>query len=149
MTRWARSRVALVASVLLVGVIAEAEPAAGPPPGAGFGIRAAPGVPAAPRPTFRLEPTRPAEETWAREQEYFPGTAVRGRHEPAFVQPFVVDVPVSRDSTARAGLSGWTAPALPYDTPGATGGIAFGLTIVWPIPPSHVAVGEPEPDDGR
>ena len=149
MTRWIGSRVALVASVLLVGAIAAAEPAAGPPPAPEFGIRAAPGVPVAPKPLFRLEPTRPAEETWAREQEYFPGATIRSRHEPAFLYPFVVDFPVSTDAMARAGLSGWTAPGLPYDTPGATGGVAFGLTILWPVPQSHVAVGEPEPDDSR
>lgn len=106
-----------------------------------FGVRVP--VPR-PVPELGLEPTQPPEEKGAREQEFYPGVLIRSRHEPAFVRPFVASVPVSRTSTARIGFSGWTAPALPYDFPDATGGVAFGLTIVWGAPAPEAKAPEPE-----
>jgi len=122
------------AGVFLVLVSpAGAQPPAPPeaPGGAELGVRApAP----APRPEIRLEPTRPRDETGAREQEFHPGVLVRSTHDPAFVTPFVSDVPVSPTSKARVGLSGWTAPAVPFDSKDGAGGVAFGLTFSWDVP---------------
>ena len=47
----------------------------------------------------------------------------------------------------RVGLSGWTAPAVPYDIPQATGGAAFGITFMWPAP-VPAAAGPPAPEAG-
>lgn len=146
MKRWVRRVMAIAACMLLAGTVADAQPAAGPQPGTEFGIRAAP---AGPRPGIRLEPTRPPEVTRAREQEFYPGYLIRSRYEPAFVQPFVREFPVSRTSAARVGLSGWTAPAVPYDIPQATGGVAFGLTIAWGIPRPEAKAPEAERGDQR
>jgi hypothetical protein len=95
---------------------------------------------AAPPLDFRLERAMPLDERVIREQEFYPGP-VRSRHEPAFVIPFVTDVvtsaptPRSPGSVVRIGLSAWTAPAVPFDIPQATGGAAFGLTVTWGGPP--------------
>jgi hypothetical protein len=111
------------------------------PAGADLGMR----VPApAPRPEIRLEPTRPRDETGAREQEFHPGVPVRSTHDPAFVTPFVADVPVSPTSKARVGLSGWTAPAVPFDSKDGAGGVAFGLTFSWDVPIRPDQAPEPE-----
>lgn len=146
MRRWVRRGMALVASVLLAGTLADAQPAAGPRPGTEFGIRAAP---AGPGPRIRLEPAQPPEVTRAREQEFYPGYLIRSRYEPAFVQPFVRGFPVSKTSAARVGLSGWTAPAVPYDIPQASGGVAFGLTIAWGIPRREAKTPEADRGDRR
>jgi len=136
------SAVVTVGCIVAFGGLAGAQQSS---PGAGqsqeFGVRA----PAQrPVPELGLEPTQPTEEKGAREQEFYPGVLIRSRHEPAFVQPFVASVPVSRTSRARIGLSGWTAPALPYDFPDATGGVAFGLTIVWGAPAPEAKAPQPE-----
>ncbi len=91
----------------------------------------------------------PPEETTAREQEFYPTYLVRSRHEPAFVAPFVGTVPVSKSSAARIGLSGWTAPAVPFDSREATGGVAFGLTILWGLPRPEAKPAEPPPVETR
>lgn len=104
--------------------------------------RAAP-PPAPPAPELGFHQSMPAEQRGSREQEFYPGP-VRSRHEPAFVAPLVATVPTSRSSGMRVGLSGWTAPALPFDIPQATGGVAFGLTIVWGVPLADRK--EPEPE---
>lgn len=98
-------------------------------------------APASAPPAFELglQPAMPMEQKGSLEQEFYPGT-VRSRHEPAFVTPVVTTVLVSRSAAIRIGLSGWTAPAVPFDIPQATGGVAFGLTIVWGVP-----VGEAKP----
>lgn len=129
--------------VLLAGPAGAQQPAppVGPPPAAEFGVRApAP----SPTPKLGLEPTHPPEEQGAREQEFYPGELVRSRHEPAFVTPFVTSVPVSSTSTVRVGLSGWTAPRVPFDFRESTGGVAFGLTIVWGAPAAQAKAAEPE-----
>jgi hypothetical protein len=138
-----RAAAALAWVWLLAGPVGAQQP---PPPPAEFGVRApAPG----PVPKLGLEPTRPPEEQGAIEQEFYPGDLVRSRHEPAFVTPFVTSVPVSTTSTVRAGLSGWTAPRLPYDFRESTGGLAFGLTITWGGPAAQAKAVEPEPAGQR
>jgi hypothetical protein len=134
---------ALAWVVLLAGPAGAQQPApaVGSPPAAEFGVRAP--VPS-PTPKLGLEPTRPPEEQGAREQEFYPGDQVRSRHEPAFVTPFVTSVPTSGGSTARVGLSGWTAPRLPFDFRESTGGVAFGLTITWGAPAAQAKALEPE-----
>ena len=79
-------------------------------------------------------PYLPLEQRGTRDNDYYPGYDVKSEHDPAFVQPFVKTVPTSRSSGVRVGLSGWTAPAVPYDIPQATGGAAFGITFMWPVP---------------
>lgn len=107
-------------------------------------------APAAVPPAFELglQPAMPMEQTGSREQEFYPGT-VRSRHEPAFVTPLVSTVPVSGSSAIRIGLSGWTAPAVPFDIPQATGGVAFGLTIVWGVPVGEAKPPQPESSGQR
>jgi len=103
----------------------------------------------APKPLeFGIEPTMPPEQQGSREQEFYPGP-VKSRHEPAFIKPFVTTVPTSRSSGIRVGLSGWTAPAVPFDIPQATGGVAFGLTIVWGVPLAEKKAPEAEPPGQR
>jgi hypothetical protein len=141
--------VAGIAWAVLAGGSAEAQqagPTASPPP-AEFGTQAPAPAPA-PRPELGLEPTRPPEEVGAREQEFYPAYLIRSRHEPAFVRPFVTSVPTSATSMARIGLSGWTAPAVPYDAP-ASGGVAFGLTIEWGGPRPEAKAPEAEPTGQR
>ena len=104
------------------------------------GVTAPAPTPAPPAGGPWLEPTAPLEQQGTREQEFYPGP-VRSRHDPAFVRPFTATVPRSATSSARVGLSGWTAPALPFDIPQSSGGVAFGLTIQWDVP---VTVGETE-----
>jgi hypothetical protein len=115
----------------------------GAPGGTELGVRA-PAPPPPPKPELGLEPTRPREETGAREQEFYPGMLIRSEHDPAFVTPFVADVPTSPTRKARLGLSGWTAPALPFDTRDSSGGVAFGITITWDVPVIPAPASEPE-----
>ena len=86
-------------------------------------------------PEVGIEPTQPDEQTGAREQEFDAGQ-VRSLHAPAFVRPFASTNPVSSSRAVRFGLSGWTPPALPSDIREASGGAAFGLTILWDVPVS-------------
>lgn len=127
LTRAARTSVVSVTLGVLVALGAPGV-AAQPP---SVGVKAPP--PERPPAELGLEPTQPPEQQGAREQEFYPGP-VRSRHEPAFVTPFTGRVPVSRRSAVRFGLSGWTAPALPFDMPEASGGLAFGLTVLWGVP---------------
>ena len=96
---------------------------------------------------FRLAPTMPFEEPGIREQEFYPGYEIRSRHEPAFIEPLVTRVRLSPTSGGRVGLSGWTAPAVPFDIPQATGEVAFGLTFSWGEPVDEKK--EPAPDAPR
>jgi hypothetical protein len=120
-----------------------------PPPPASTSLEMTAPPAARTEPEFRIEPTMPPEQQGAREQEFFP-ERVPSRHEPAFIQPFVADVPTSRTTRTRVGLSGWTAPRVPYDSPDATGGLAFGLTILWGAPAAPPAPpAEPAPATGE
>jgi hypothetical protein len=140
--RWGLGPVVVAVVVALAGGIAGAQSVpGGTPPTTEFGVRAP-----ETRPPFELglEPTLPPETRGTREQEFYPGVPIRSRHDPAFVRPFVKTVPVSRTSSVRVGVSGWTAPALPYDFRESTGGVAFGLTILWGGPAVEPVVPEPE-----
>jgi hypothetical protein len=115
------------------------------PPATDLGVTAP--APPPPTPELGLEPTQPPEEQGAREQEFYPDR-VRSRHNPAFVKPFVATVPTSRTSGVKVGLSGWTAPALPFDMREASGGVAFGISVVWDVPVAAPPAPEPgEPGD--
>ncbi len=107
-----------------------------------------PTPPKAATPELGLKRTMPLEERGIREQDFYPGL-IRSRHEPAFVTPFVATIPTSRSSGVRLGLSGWTAPAVPFDIPQATGGLAFGFTLVWGVPLTETAPPPPEPPSQR
>lgn len=134
------TRLVTPAIVALTAVGILAGPAPAQQPDAALGVTAP-----APRPTleFGLEPTQSPEEQGTREQEFYPGR-VRSRHAPAFVKPFVTTVPVSKSSGRRVGLSGWTAPAVPFDMREASGGVAFGITVLWDVP----LPGAPAPETG-
>ncbi len=119
-----------------------ASPAAAQPAAGGLELTTPP--PPSPPPEFGLEPTMPLEQRGSREQEFYPGP-VKSRHEPAFVKPFVASVPVSRSSAVRVGLSGWTAPAIPFDFRESSGGLAFGLTILWGVPTGETKAPPAEP----
>jgi len=133
--------------VTVAAVIGSAwSPAVGQSPAKGLDVTAP--APAPPTPEFGLQPAMPKEQRGSREQEFYPGS-VKSRHEPTFVLPFVGTVPTARSSGARVGLSGWTAPAVPFDIPQATGGVAFGLTVVWGVPRPESTPPEPEPTGQR
>lgn len=140
MRRLAAARLALSLPILLSLAVS---PAVAQQVTTGF-ERAAP----SPAPGLGLERTLPPEQLGSREQEFYPGP-VRTRHEPAFIKPFVASVPVSRSSTVRVGLSGWTAPAVPFDIREATGGLAFGLTVLWGAPAREAKAPEAEPPAQR
>ncbi len=130
-----------VVALAVLGLLSGLEgPAVAQEATTGFGVTAPPPRPA---PELGIEPTQPADQQGAREQEFYPGL-VRSRHEPAFITPFVATVPTSPSSAVRVGLSGWTAPAVPFDIPQASGGVAFGLTILWPLPVPKARPPEPE-----
>lgn len=80
-----------------------------------------------------IQPTQPPEQQGTLEQENQPGP-VRASRAPAFITPFVRTVPVSRSSGVRVGLSAWTTPTVPFNSPESTGGVAFGLTLLWAVP---------------
>jgi hypothetical protein len=114
--------------------------------------RTAPGVgvvaPAPPRPPaeFGLERTYPPEQP--REGQFYP-ERTRSVHDPAFVTGAATTVRTSRTSGARIGLSGWTAPRVPFDFQESSGGVAFGLSVVWgvPLPPPAAPEANPTPAD--
>jgi hypothetical protein len=141
---WSTIGTAGVLLALVSPAGAQQQPApADAPGGSELGVRA-PAPPPPPKPELGLEPTRPREDTGTREQEFYPGVPIRSVHDPAFVTPFVADVPTSPTRKARFGLSGWTAPALPFDTRESTGGVAFGLTFTWDVPVTPAQAPEPE-----
>lgn len=135
--------VVVLLSVLWAWPVAGQAPA---PEARGGAVR--PGVeviaPAPPRPgpDFGLEPTLPEAQQGSREQEFYP-ERTRSIHAPAFFRSAVTTVRTSRTSGARVGLSGWTAPRVPFDFRESSGGAAFGLTIQWSVPLPEP--GEPGP----
>ncbi len=143
LTRATRSSVVKVTLGVLVVLGATAGAAQQPP---SVGVEAP--RPDRPPAELGLEPTQPPEQQGAREQEFYPGR-VRSRHEPAFITPFVGTAPVSRRSAVKFGLSGWTAPALPFDMPEASGGFAFGLTVLWGVPVAEEKAPEAMPSGER
>jgi hypothetical protein len=101
--------------------------AAGPP---GVGVVAPQPQPA---PEFGFEPAIPRDQGGAREEEFYP-ERTRSIHQPAFVKGANRTMRTSRTSGVRVGLSGWTAPRVPFDMRESSGGVAFGLTIEWGAP---------------
>jgi hypothetical protein len=103
------------------------------------GVAGHPGVgvvapqPAHPAPEFGFEPGIPPDQGRAREEEFYP-ERTRSIHQPAFVKGANRTVRTSRTSGVRVGLSGWTAPRVPFDMQESSGGVAFGLTIEWGTP---------------
>lgn len=125
------TRTSAVAGVLSALLGLGGGPVAAQPPAPGLGLT----TPAPERPAVELglEPTLPPEQRGSRDQDFYSGR-IRTRHEPAFVTPFVATGRVSRTSAVRVGLSAWTAPPVPFDTPEAGGGLAFGLSVLWGVP---------------
>ena len=112
---------------------------AGPP---GLGVVAP--QPTQPAPEFGFEPAIPPEQGGAREQEFYP-ERTRSIHQPAFVKGANRTIRTSRTSGVRVGLSGWTAPRVPFDMRESSGGVAFGLTIEWGTPLEPPAESAPAP----
>jgi hypothetical protein len=76
----------------------------------------------------------PPGQEGAREEEFYP-ERTRSIHQPAFVRGAVATKRTSQSSGVKVGLSGWTAPRVPFDSQReSSGGAAFGLTIQWGVP---------------
>jgi hypothetical protein len=137
---------------VMVGILLGALPVAaqssgdaaggGTPPRTGMGVVAPP--PTRHSADFGLEPALPPEQQGAREQEFYP-ERTRSIHAPAFVKSAVTTVRTSRTSGVRVGLSGWTAPRVPFDFRESSGGVAFGLSMEWgvPLPPPGEGPAQP------
>ena len=87
-----------------------------------------------------VEPTPATRDaTRPRETDFYGGTDVRVRHQPAFIEPFVGQT----QGGTKYGLSGWTSPSTPVGSlvsqePWARspGWFSLGLTVVWDSPPA-------------
>jgi len=102
--------------------------AAGGSPGVGVSVT----PPAAPpRPSFGFEQSLPPEQT-SPPNDY--GERTRTIFQPAFVNGASRTTRTSRTSGIRYGLSGWTAPRIPFDDRESSGFPAIGLTIEWGVP---------------
>jgi hypothetical protein len=130
-------------------VLGQTPPASGGPPApgaAGSQLGVVAPQPAQPIPDFGFEPAIPPEQGGAREEEFYP-ERTRSIHQPAFVKGAVKTTRTSRTSGIRFGLSGWTAPRVPFDFQESSGGAAFGLTIQGGAPMAEPA--EPLPPAQR
>jgi len=120
-------------------VLAQTPPASGAPtapaPGAasGGGVGVTAPRPSEPPTEFGFEWGIPPEQHGAREQEFYP-ERVPTVHQPAFLRGATKTTRTSRTSGVRWGLSGWTAPRVPFDDRESSGGAAFGLSIEWGTP---------------
>jgi hypothetical protein len=91
-------------------------------------------------PQIRIVEPSPAtrDATRPREADFYGGTDVRVRHQPAFIEPFVGQT----QGGTKYGLSGWTSPSTPVGSlvsqePWARGGwFSLGITVVWDSPPA-------------
>ena len=91
-------------------------------------------------PQIRIQEPSPAtrEATRPRETNFYPGTDVRVRHEPAFIEPFVGET----EHGTKYGLSGWTSPATPVGSltsqgeQQTSGWPALGISVVWDWAPT-------------
>lgn len=108
-----------------------ASPSAAPTGSVGVGVVAPPPTP--PTPNFGFERAIPLEQEGAREQEFYP-ERTRSIHQPGFLRGATKTSRTSRTSGVRWGLSGWTAPRIPFDMRESSGGAAFGLSIEWGVP---------------
>lgn len=94
-------------------------------------------------PQLRIVEPTPAtrEATRPREADFYGGTDVRVRHQPAFIEPFAGET----QGGTKYGLSGWTSPSTPVGSlvsqePWARSGWpALGFTIVWDSVPAASA----------
>jgi hypothetical protein len=139
-------------ATVLAGVLVAASPvwAQTTPPSGGQaappGVAGTPGVgvvapqPTHPAPAFGFEPALPPEQGSPRQDDH--GERARSVYQPAFVKGAVNTLRTSRTSGVRVGLSGWTAPRIPFDDREASGGPAFGLSFEWGTPMEPPA--EPE-----
>ena len=137
------SVLSVVAGLLLIGaaapVLAQTPPASETPPAspaapASVGVGVVAPTPSEPPSAFGFEWGIPPEQKGAREQEFYP-ERVRSIHQPAFLRGASTISRTSRTSGVRWGLSGWTAPRVPFDSQReSSGGAAFGLTIEWGTP---------------
>jgi hypothetical protein len=130
--------VAGLLAAVLVGVTpawAQTPPASGTTasPGAAgsLGVTVTP-QPSKPAPEFGFEDALPPEQGSPREGDY--GERTRTIYQPAFVKGAVTTKRTSRTSGMRVGLSGWTAPRIPFDDPQSNGFPALGLTVEWGTP---------------
>ena len=117
------------------------------PPGIGVVAPhpAQPAQPSKPAPDFGFEPSLPPEQGVPSEDAH--GERTRTIYQPAFVKGAVKTTRTSRTSGVRVGLSGWTAPRIPYDDRESSGFPAIGLTIEWGTPMEPPA--EPTPTGER
>jgi hypothetical protein len=113
------------------------------------GVEVVAPTPPRPAPEFGFE-RGPRSPDRPREGEFYPERA-RSVHDPAFVSGAATTVRTSRTSGVRFGLSGWTAPRVPFDFRESGGGPAIGLSFVWgvPLPPEPEPVAPPAPSPGR
>ena len=84
------------------------------------------------RPDFGFENALPPEQGSPREEDH--GERTRTIYQPAFVKGAVKTTRTSRTSGVRYGLSGWTAPRIPFDDRESSGFPAIGITIEWGAP---------------
>jgi hypothetical protein len=130
--------IALAATLVGVSsVLAQTPPASSPAPAPGATGPLGVGVvaPSSPPPEFGFERSIPDGQDGAREEEFYPPERTRSIHQPAFLRGAAGTIRTSRTSGVRVGLSGWTAPRVPFDSQReSSGGAAFGLTIEWGTP---------------
>jgi hypothetical protein len=136
----ARSVAGVLTAILLVGgpAAAQTPPApegtSAPPAPAAAGTVTVTPQPTHPqtRPGFGFENALPPEQGSPREDAH--GERLRTIYQPAFVNGAVRTTRTSRTSGVRYGLSGWTAPRIPYDDRESSGFPAIGITIEWGVP---------------
>jgi hypothetical protein len=127
-------------------MVGPGDPAAAQEPRGELGVTAP--SPAPPTPELGLQRTLPLEQRRGREQDFY-FDPPKARYEPAFITPFVATVPTGKETGVRFGLSGWTAPAVPFDIPQNSGGVAFGLTFQWGVPLGEAQPAAPASIDQR
>ena len=144
-----RSVVGLLVAMLIWAspVVAQTPPASGTTTSSGAagstGIGVVAPQPTQPVPEFGFEPALPPQQGSPREEDY--GERTRTIYQPAFVKGAVKTTRTSRTSGIRFGLSGWTAPRIPFDDRNSSGFPAFGLTIEWGTPLEPPAETAPTP----
>jgi hypothetical protein len=113
------------------------------------GVEVVAPTPARPAPEFGFERGSPPPDR-PREGDFYP-ERTRSTHDPAFVSGAATTVRTSRASGVRFGLSGWTAPRVPFDFRESGGGPAIGLSFVWgvPLPPEAEPAPAPAANPGR
>ena len=93
----------------------------------------------------KLEIVPPAgryEQSQPTDREFYPD-GPRVEHDPAFIEGLSREYQTAT-SAGRAGLSGWTSPAMPLGAEVArnrevTGWFALGFSVTWGAPPARAA----------